>query len=493
MPNEFLVPHPSALIQSMRSIGYRPATALADLVDNSISARAKNIQIELKPATGLQFGWIRVEDDGLGMSREELINALRWGRDQKGPKRAPHDLGRFGLGLKTASFSMGRRLTVVTSNGKETSACRWDLDHIETSGKWELQEGIHEADSPLISFLESRKNGTTILISNVDRVRLKNAADSSAPMLRDITEHLGLVFHRFLKAGAKGVTLRVGNTSIQPLNLLTTESKTTEELTVAEENLAHGTVRLRTVIMPTYRMLASFEYEKLKGPRGWLAHQGFFIYRGDRLIVPGGWLGFFAPEEHHKLARIIVDIPNDQDEQWGLNVAKSKVSPPATLRADLERIALAAKQHGIQRYRMHGEKVAPQEELEDELSTSSRSVTAFWIQSSKAQSVNFKINRAHPLIHALYAAVKNNETVNAFMKAFEKLLPISAILQNPCSTTNGLDAELSASELDEMTSAAKLVKQIFCDAGDSSEKATEMTLSCQPFLQYKSVLIPRLR
>ena len=121
-----LIPHPSALIESMRNIGYRPHTALADLVDNSITARAKNVIIEVEPSSANRQGWVRIEDDGRGMTSGELYQAMRWGGDGPLTKRDAKDLGRFGLGLKTASFSMGKRLTVVSKKNGSIEALRWD-------------------------------------------------------------------------------------------------------------------------------------------------------------------------------------------------------------------------------------------------------------------------------------------------------------------------------------------------------------------------------
>jgi hypothetical protein len=172
---EQLMPHPSALIESMRSIGYRPETALADLVDNSITAKAKNIQIELCPSSGEKSGWVRITDDGCGMSPGELLNAMRWGGLGPLAVRKSNDLGRFGLGLKTAAFSMGRRLTVVSTKNKRTTIFRWDLDHIYHTGKWELLDGVDSNDESLIAngFQAQSKgkcDGTTVLISNIDRL-----------------------------------------------------------------------------------------------------------------------------------------------------------------------------------------------------------------------------------------------------------------------------------------------------------------------------------
>lgn len=494
---EPLTPHPSALIESMRSIGYRPETALADLVDNSISAKAKNVQIELCPSSGLDSGWIRIEDDGCGMSRDELLNAMRWGGSGPLAERKPNDLGRFGLGLKTASFSMGRRLTVVSTKGKITTQFRWDLDHINSTGKWELLEGLDPSD---LTFLKScapsqkreTSSGTTVLISKIDRLCVDghSASQSQAnrtTLIKSIQNHLGLVFHRFLEK--KSLKIRFGAAAIAGWNLFGTSGNGEEPTWMkAVESLANSHVKIRTFILPHYKSLTAEQHDRLGGPLGWNAHQGFFIYRADRLIVPGGWLGFTRPEEHYKLARITVDLPNDQDGSWGLNVIKSKVSPPAILKGDLERIAAAARKSGMEVYRFHGGKVAPAVEHGDE----APGHQAFWKQVSGKHEVHFKINRAHPLVEALVQSVNKKPFADAFLHAFERLLPVAAILQQPAKSTHGLASDPDEDEMEQIATACLLTVEVLVKTGFPREKAIDTALSCQPFSSFRERLTKSL-
>src|SRR5579872_5411751 len=122
---DIVAPDASAMIESLRAFGYDLPTAIADLIDNSISAGAKNVWLNFRWNGPDSF--ISVADDGCGMSRTTLINAMRAGSRSPLDPRTPADLGRFGLGLKTASFSQCRRLTVA-SKEKKNSTCirRWD-------------------------------------------------------------------------------------------------------------------------------------------------------------------------------------------------------------------------------------------------------------------------------------------------------------------------------------------------------------------------------
>lgn len=491
-----LNPHPSALVESMRSMGYSPRTALADLVDNSITAEARSVQIELSPVAGQAgelAGWIRIEDDGHGMDAVELFNAMRWGGAGPGSSRNPKDLGRFGLGLKTASVSLGRRLTVVSRKNNQLNAVRWDLDHIYKCGAWELLEGVDAEDEEFLEGTALRsaqgsQSGTIVLITKIDRLRidgyteLQHQANKTA-IIKKIRAHLGLVFHRFLQRQSPKIQL--GSAAIQawnPLGLLGRGEET--EWHKSTELFEAGRATVRTFILPHYKALTEEQHERLGGPHGWNAHQGFLIYRSDRLIVPGGWLGFFRPEEHCKLARISVDLSNDLDSAWGLNVMKSSVRPPSALRGDLERIAAAARKSAEAAYRFHGAKEAlevasPNEEVSHQ---------AFWKQIVGKHEVFFRINRGHPLVEALVQSVSKKTFAEPFLKAFERLLPVAAILQQPAKSTHGLVIEPDEEELKQLATALRLTIDVLIKTGLPADEAAETALSCQPFTSFHEAL-----
>jgi hypothetical protein len=488
-----LVPHPSALIESMRNMGYRPSTALADLVDNSITAGANKVSIELEPAVGQQSGWARIEDNGRGMTRDELFSALRWGGDGPSTKRHPRDLGRFGLGLKTASFSMGKRLTVVSTRDGKTHALRWDLAEIIRTGKWLPIEGVHRADAPKLKSdaqdsAKKTQDGTVVLITEIDKLRVdaRTAAMESSnrsTLIKSITGHLRLVFHRFLER--RSLKLQFGAAQLRPWNLLG-PSGDSEELSWLkhEESLGGNKVPIRTFVIPHHKELTPAQHEMLAGPYGWNAHQGFFVYRADRLIVHGGWLGFSKPEEHCKLARITIDLPNDVDESWGLDVIKSKITPPTILLGDVERIAAAARSEAKKRYRFHGEQEAPQAaRAADDVGP-----TAFWKQVHGKRDVCFRINRAHPLVEALIQSVADVRVADAFMHAFERLLPVSAILQQPAKSTHGVAAEPTEDELAQLVAAMRIVVDVIKSTGQPQHEAFRIALSTQPFCRFADTL-----
>ena len=476
----------------MRNMGYLPHTALADLVDNSITAGAKNVRIEVDPTSGKRLGWVRIEDDGRGMARDELYNAMRWGGDGPNKKRDPKDLGRFGLGLKTASFSMGKRLTVVSKKNGEVNVLSWDLDKICRTGKWMPTEGVHNDDIQHLNGTihdpaHGNESGTVVLVTDLDKLRVDartvTAEDNNrSALIETIIGHLRLVFHRFLER--RLLKLKFGNAQLKAWNLFGRTGEAEESSWMkAQEDLSNGQIRIRTFILPHHKELTPEEHRRLAGPSGWNAHQGFFTYRADRLIVYGGWLGFSKPEEHCKLARITVDLPNHVDESWGLDVIKSKITPPAILMGDMERIAKVARSAAMKRYGFHGEREAP------EVGQAKESVVrAFWNQIPGKSNVLFRINRGHPLVEALVQNLADTGKADAFLHSFERLLPVSAILQQPSKSTHGLIAEPDEKELNDLLYALRMVIDWLKQTGKSQKEAEDIALVSQPFAKFPAIL-----
>lgn len=470
------IPHPSAMVGGMRSIGYSPQTAIADLVDNSITAEAKNISIGISPSESeKETGFIYVEDDGSGMSPEGLHEAMRWGG--KGPKnkRRANDLGRFGLGLKTASFSMGRKLTVATrdSGGLLKILC-WDLEIMETAG-WKMKEGLDTETKAIFARSSLAKNvnatGTVVIITKVDRLtvrssQLSNTERNSANITKKISSHLGMTFHRFIEEGIK---IKLGNSEIRPWDPFhKATSKHFERL--------GSDAAVTSYVLPHHSTLTDTEHDQMAGPKGWNGHQGFIVYRAKRLIVQGGWLGLFDTSESCRLARIKIDLKNDLDEKWDLDVIKSKISPPSWQIADLQRIGEASRRESQAAFNFRGARQAPNNENQAEIEKAS-----FWHQMPSPNSVKFRINRAHPVIQSLKQAISEPALAEAFIKTFERLLPLDAILQDPKRTTNGAKETLTPQEIELNAELAKNTISLLVAQGNNLEKATNLVLSIEPF------------
>jgi hypothetical protein len=202
-----VIPSARRLMESLRDIGYELPAAVADLIDNSLDADATNV--DLTVAFDGADSWIRVADDGTGMTSLRLNEAMRYGSERD---YAEPDLGKFGLGMKTASMSQCRRLTVATRTNPERRDIeirRWDLDHVVDEDRWELlrlttSEVRPETIEPLREGV-----GTVVMWERLDRVldyKLPHgvAAERGLETLcREIEEHLAMVFDRFLTGAAR--------------------------------------------------------------------------------------------------------------------------------------------------------------------------------------------------------------------------------------------------------------------------------------------------
>jgi len=360
---DLAAPNPSAMIESLRAFGYDLKTAISDLIDNSISANARNIWIDANWA-GCRTT-ICVTDDGLGMNRTELLEAMRLGSKNPLDPRDSADLGRFGLGLKTASFSQCRNLTVRSKKSGESEAqyC-WDLEYVTKCGEWRVLKEISPESEILFNRLADQVTGTAVLWQNMDRLVAgdetedKKALDLFLIQLEEVKRHLAMVFHRFLK-GKKSIKIFMNDRAIDSwdpfLENHEANQRQPQEILIVSGNK----VIITPFVLPHHSKLSAEEHSLASGPRGWNSHQGFYIYRNYRLLVAGDWLGLgFQKEEHYKLARIQVDIPNSLDEDWAIDVRKARANPPKAIRGDLKRIAKLARQTAANIYRHRGKIVA---------------------------------------------------------------------------------------------------------------------------------------
>jgi hypothetical protein len=343
-----VTPSASRLTNSLRDIGYDFNSAVADLVDNSISAGARQIDIE----TCFQGdgSYVLIADNGVGMTDASLTEAMRFG------SRRDYDateLGRYGLGLKTASLSQCRRVTVVTRKSlvrRRISTRTLDLHHIIGSDRWEL------IDAPTVSSayraLEwlNTSPGTVVVWEHLDRILPEGRSQGGGARRRldthasKVEDHLGMVFHRFIEGEASHVdriVITVNGRKVQAWNPLAPKEQARQVLPVREFELLAGDhagcVKFTPVVLPARSHFSSpAEFERMSGPAKWNRQQGIYIYRADRLIQSGGWCGLRAIDEHTKLARAALDFSPDFDELFRINVAKMRVAVPLELRPMLE-------------------------------------------------------------------------------------------------------------------------------------------------------------
>ena len=416
-------------------MGYELHTAVSDLIDNSVFAGAKTVSIKYSWNSGRP--WVMIIDDGAGMTEAELRRAMKPGSRSPSEQRAKDDLGRFGLGLKTASWSQCKLVTVMTKTASQPPSHRqWDLDYVVENDKWALQQDIaRETEEKLRAELDSLASGTVVLWQALDRLTGIHAGDGgTAGSLRStfnekfsetLLPHLGMTFHRFL-TGPKGIKLSVGAAVCKPWDPFLTAHKVTEQRET--EQFDSGAIQVTPFILPHASHLTETELAEAQGPWGWSSQQGFYVYRNRRMIISGGYLGLtdsdgrhFEERDHYRLCRIRVDLPNDVDHEWEIDVRKALASPPLRLRRDFERLARSTREKSSQVYRRRT--VA---RSRPKASTAQRA--DIWHSKKVGAKTVYKVNRSSPAIeHIRSTAGLPRKYLDALLHLIERTVPYRGI------------------------------------------------------------------
>lgn len=471
-------PRAGAMMEALRGLGYSTATALADLVDNSIAAGAACVD--------LRFAWagsdshIIIQDDGRGMDDEGLDGAMRLGHLSPLDARADDDLGRFGLGLKTASFSQCRRLTVASRQEGSPVAClRWDLDVLATSGDdtWRLLVGAAEGSRRLLDPLHAVRQGTCVLWENLDRIVTPGFSEQNYLDLIDVIErHLAMVFHRYLTGNQPGLRIAINGRTVKPWDpFLTTHHATWSSPTAV---LAPGVVA-RGHVLPHKDRLDTRQQKVAAGPDGWTAQQGFYVYRNQRLLVAGSWLGLgrgrpWTKEEAHRLARIRLDIPNSADAEWKIDIRKSTARPPVALRQNLTHLMEDTCRRARRVFAHRGRSAGR---------TAAGPVAQAWRAEHRSDGMRYRIDTSHP---AVAAVVDNAGTlapqIRAMIRIVEATVPVQRIWLD---TTEGRETPrtgFTGAPPDEIrTLAGVLFDDLVRRQGLTPELARERLLRTEPF------------
>jgi hypothetical protein len=468
---EIAKPNPKSTINSYRSFGYNLSTAIADIIDNSISANASEISISSK--WNGRDSYIVIKDNGDGMNKDELVLAMTPGSKDPEDERSEKDLGRFGMGLKTASFSQCKRLTCVSKRANYSTIKRcWDIDFINEAEEWRLLDYI--SDLSFLNDINEQKSGTLVLWEKLDRIvgnvdsnneSVKNAFYQE---MENVREHLSLVFHKFIES--KRIKIFFQNEEIEAYNpfLLNLDPKPEMGLPEKFEN-----VEVTYFILPHMSEIGKEDYDKTGGSLGWFQRQGFYVYRGDRLLVAGDWLGLEKKRDYAKLARISVNFSNSNDFNWNLDIKKSTATPPIEIRRELLRIAKIAIMKSAKIYNWRGQKTFS----ENRNST----FEPLWKDEITREGIKkYKINRKHPIINSLLA--NKNKLMSKALQLLEENVPIELILnnQNEDPAFHELEKHSEVPSDDLLNLAIELYK-IYIDQGIPESLAKQQIMSSMPF------------
>jgi hypothetical protein len=449
-------PPRTTLLESLRGLGYSASTAAADIIDNAISAGAKNIWVMNDLVASVGDSYVAFADNGSGMSEERLREAMIAGSRDPRKTLAEGELGRFGLGLKTASLSQCRRLTVWSkSGGAKPSIRQWDLDRINEGQGWRLfnspqtqADKDHLANILQSTGLEKADSGTVVMWSNLDRfLELNEKADIDLDLLeedgatneqvmarkvQELLDHAARVFHRFLTPqGGQPARLTIskrfadGTEYITPPwdPFLETEkfasSKTQYEAHQRVLKRQPGEALIKPIILPHRDQLPDETWNMLGGQSSLISLQGFYVYREERLIHIGGWLDLdYAPDDHYKLARVAIFLSNTADAQWKVPVDKSSVQIPASALKALQQIARAARRKAQDVYR--GRKGGPRGPGKGD----GKAIVPIWKEvrhdDDGRRRTSFRVNRSHPLVKAV---AKDPKAIGALLGAIEDGVP----------------------------------------------------------------------
>lgn len=414
-----LPPYAPTLIESTRAIGYSLEAAVADIIDNSIAAGASAVDVFFFP---MSEAYVAFLDNGCGMNSNEINAAMQYGSKSPLGIRDKQDLGRFGLGLKTASLSQCRMLTVITKQGRELEARRWDIDYVTETGKWSLlilnQEEMKNV--PCIKELMKYNSGTLVVWQNLDRLRAgeTNFEQSMSRKFDRVRDHLALVYHRYLSGelGIQRLAIAINHTPVVPVDPFL-RHKSTQIMDDETLMIRGAKIIVRPYMLPHTSRMTQEELQMLGGNDGLRKMQGFYVYRNKRLLIWGTWFRMIRQDNLSKLARVQVDIPNTLDDLWTLDIKKSSAQPPTEVKKSLQTVIEKLAEQSRRTWTWRGKKEVGTPDFQ------------LWNRmKARDGGVFYEINRKHPLVQQVsQASPQAGRILDLLLKQIEKGLPINQL------------------------------------------------------------------
>jgi hypothetical protein len=480
-------PRASAMLEALRGLGYSPATALADIIDNSITAGATRVDVT--------FYWrgnqsaITILDNGVGMTDGALYSAMKLGGRSPLEERSSHDLGRFGLGLKTASFSQCRRLTVSSKSNGITSCLRWDLDTLaaQADDGWFMLEGAADGSEELLSSLEGYPHGTIVAWEVLDRLVTEGFTEQDFLDLVDrIERHLSMTFHRFLTGVSPRLQLYLNSRTVQPWDPFLTSHPATWSSPVANLKSGDSAIDVQCFVLPHQDKLDNRQYEFAAGPDGWTAQQGFYVYRNERLLVAGSWLGLgrgrsWTKEEAHKLARIRLDIPNSVDRDWKIDVRKSIARPPVSVKEQLTLLAEDTRSRARRVFAHRGQPIR---------SMDGKQILQAWRIERFKGGVRYRVDTEHPAVKNVIDDFPNiAPQIQTMLRVIEETIPVQRIWLDTAEAREVPRTGFSGQPPSELLNVLSVMfRNMIERKGMSATAAKSLLLRTEPFDRYPELV-----
>jgi hypothetical protein len=501
----YLAPDPAALVDSLRAFPYSASTAIADLIDNSITAGARVIRIFTKWNEGNPT--IEIVDDGSGMTETQLQNALTFAGAGPGAHREITDLGRFGLGLKTASLSQCSRMMVTTIRDGVVSNLGWDVDELRVSRKW-----LPSRSSPdeVIDFIKllNKRDGTVVSWQKLDRLlgidHMNQSIEDLDEVFEKVQDYLEMVFHRFMRRvaidRANQLTIFINDQQLTAWDPFLEEYPVADQIWKVEDQdmpLPSGISRIIGYVLPTEREAvidgAQHAWEQT-GRKRWNKLQGFYVYRLDRLLSIGGYLDLGRLlDEHSKLARIAIELDNNTDNDWLLDVTKSSVTPPVRARRQLEQVARKTCSQATKRFRSRVKTFCKSCGKRPCVCEKQREIELVWhVPDLYENEGKFLINDRHSLLERFSTSLDTSERklFKSILKLISKTIPI-AFLRSVPADDEGMRGLSFRDDHESSVIMKTLVNYFFkqrVEAGDSLLSIKETLEYLQPFCDYPDII-----
>ncbi len=470
------VPFAPALIESMRSLGYSFPAAIADLIDNSISAHATDIEIYSDPGID---PFLIILDNGYGMNANEIYEAMRYGSTNPLEERSEDDLGRFGLGMKSASLSQCRKFVVVSKKEGGIHAYSWDLDYVIESKAWMLR-GYSEEEIlslPMIELLKNKETGTYIILSDFDRIK-ESTGDINETFnkyLNDMINHLSLVFHRFID---EGLNIYVNGLRVEAKDPFLICHRATQRKRESSFYIHDEKITLKPFILPHMSKLTQDDLDKVGGKDRMRNDQGFYVYRNKRLIIWGTWFRLERKDELNKLARVMVDIPNSLDYMWSIDIKKSTASLPDIIKKNMYNAVYESviSSEAVHTYRGRKEK-------------KDKDIEYVWEKIKVREGYEYQINRKIPQLELLEAILDEAEIklLNSLLNTIESAFPVQALY-----------VDVAKGKIEEKKEDDELLEKLWSDLQTQIEYVKKnnlpikeyytMFMKVEPYCNYKEIV-----
>ena len=471
-------PTADILMTSMRSMGYSFESAIADIIDNSIAANAT--KIELKYPIDPSDAYVAICDDGVGMSSNELYNAMKYGSRHHSDERSETDLGRFGLGLKSASLSQCRKLTVISKKNGELSSYVWSLDHVEQEKSWEIAQYSQDEIKQIRfnEYFKDKEHGTVVLWEDFDIIEKSSGQVYAAlsKLQQSTSDYIALIFHRFINREKNKVKIYSNNYEIEGLDpFLESHPKTDPRrkitLPIMDSNGIERMVYVQPYVLPFQKDLTSMDKKLSGGIENYRSKQGFYVYRNERLIIWGTWFGRHR-DELTKYARVKVDIPNTLDDIWGIDIKKQNATIPGVIKKQLTKAVDEAMDLAVKKQKHRGRI----EKVDDD-------IDYIWDRIQCRDNVfTYKINRNSKVFELIKNQVSDSvwNQLDMVLEEIENAVPYQQIYID--KSQNKVDEEISEERLAEIKAKAEMLIKMALSLGNTTrEKAIEVLLRSEPF------------